>query len=239
MALPLPAAGERRSRPRNITPEERQAAMFAAWGLAVEADGRVEFVDMGRAETAYVHHSAVPVALAAFASASPAFARGRFPKTRLVDLVGKRPSMDGHEARVLAALGGHHLAYPVFETYAQLRALFAAQLADTIARHHLADCFVADGRGSDHDRIRPLGWSPAGLDAAGLRRFAAVAKTLSASQRILLATIVCLYRGAADTTWLKGKEWGWHAADAVATLRAVDAVAWRDWTRLVALYPGW
>ena len=48
----------------------------------------------------------MPVAVVAMALASPTFARGRFPKLRLVDVVAKTASMDGAEKRALAAVCG-------------------------------------------------------------------------------------------------------------------------------------
>jgi hypothetical protein len=62
-------------------------------------------------------------------------------------------------------------------------------------------------------------------------------KAESTVRQIMVATIICLYRGDADKLWLSRTPSIWHAADAVATL--VDAGALRDWGRLVALYPGW
>jgi hypothetical protein len=58
------------------------------------------------AAIAYIHHSSVPVAVVAMAVASPVFARGRFPKLRMVDVVAKAPAMDGREQRALATVCG-------------------------------------------------------------------------------------------------------------------------------------
>jgi len=55
-------------------------------------------------------------------------------------------------------------------------------------------------------------------------------------RQTLVATIICLYRGEPDKTWLARLPSTWHAADAVAAL--LEAGAMRDWGRLVALYPG-
>jgi len=54
---------------------------------------------------------------------------------------------------------------------------------------------------------------------------------------MMVATIIWLYRGEQDKTWLARLPSIWHAADAIAAL--VEAEALRDWGRLVALYPGW
>jgi hypothetical protein len=62
-------------------------------------------------------------------------------------------------------------------------------------------------------------------------------KTLPPVRQMLVATIICLYRGEADKLWLARLPSAWHAADAVAALS--EAGALRDWGRMVALYPGW
>jgi hypothetical protein len=62
-------------------------------------------------------------------------------------------------------------------------------------------------------------------------------KALPSVRQMLVATIIWLYRGGADKTWLTRLPSTWHAADAVAALQ--EAGALRDWGRLVALYPGW
>jgi hypothetical protein len=136
------------------------AALLEQFGIELSAGGLVVMSDFAKAESAYIHHSRVPVAVVAMALASPTFARGRFPKLRLVDVVAKAPSMDGAEKRALAA-----------------------------------------------------------------------------ARQMMVATIICLYRGEADKLWLTRLPATWHAADAVAALQ--EAGALRDWARLVSLYPGW
>ena len=53
----------------------------------------------------------------------------------------------------------------------------------------------------------------------------------------MVVTIITLYRGERDKTWLARMPSTWLAADAVAALQ--EAGALRDWGRLVGLYPGW
>ena len=62
-------------------------------------------------------------------------------------------------------------------------------------------------------------------------------KALPPVRQMMVATIIWLYRGEPDKTWLARLPSTWHAADAVAAL--VEAGALRDWSRFVALYPGW
>ena len=72
-------------------------SLLDSFGIELSAGGLVVMTDFAKAENAYIHHSTVPVAVVAMAIASPTFARGRFPKLRLVDVVAKAPSMDGIE----------------------------------------------------------------------------------------------------------------------------------------------
>ena len=69
------------------------AALLQTFGLELSAGDLVVMTDFALAESAYIHHSTVPVAVAAMAVVSPTFARGRFPKLRLVDMVAKVPAM--------------------------------------------------------------------------------------------------------------------------------------------------
>ena len=85
-----------------MLPPPDVAALLDSLGLAIGAH-RVEIIDFYEAETAYIHHSRVPVAAVGYALVSPTFAKGRFPKLTFIDLIHKRPSMDEIEARAVAA----------------------------------------------------------------------------------------------------------------------------------------
>jgi hypothetical protein len=76
------------------------------------------------------------------------------------------------------------------------------------------------------------------VDADEMREWRRRYKALPTLRQMMVATIIWLYRGGADKTWLARLPSTWHAADAVATLQGADG-ALRDWGRLVALYPGW
>src|SRR5215471_6354897 len=82
------------------------ASLLESFGIELSAGGLVVMTDFAKAERAYIHHSSVPVAVVAMAVASPVFARGRFPKLRLVELVAKVPAMDGRQMRALATVCG-------------------------------------------------------------------------------------------------------------------------------------
>src|SRR5215510_14926956 len=95
-----------------------------------------------KAESAYIHHSTVPVAVVAMAVASPTFARGRFPKFRLVDVVTKVAAMDGREMRALATVCGANIdSLPEGSGRAPA---FAAHLLDLISRYQLDAFFLRD-----------------------------------------------------------------------------------------------
>ena len=85
------------------------ASLLESFGMELSAGGLLVMTDFAKAESAYIHHSRVPGAVVAMAIASPTFARGRFPKLRLVDVVAKAPSMDGREQRALAAVCGTNI----------------------------------------------------------------------------------------------------------------------------------
>src|SRR5215831_15522476 len=120
------------------------ASLLESFGIELSAGGLVVMTDFAKAESAYIHHSRVPVAVVAMAIASPTFARGRFPKLRLVDVVAKAPSMDGIEKRALAAVCGANIdGLPEGSDRATA---FAAHLADVIGHYDLDALFLRDAR---------------------------------------------------------------------------------------------
>src|SRR6516165_4037182 len=132
------------------------ASLLNSFGMELGAGGLVVMTDFAKAESAYIHHSTVPVAVVAMALASPTFARGRFPKLRLVDVVAKAPSMDGREQRALAAVCGANIAG--LNPRVGRAPAFAAHLLDVIARHELDAFFLRDVRLSINGiDVRPRG----------------------------------------------------------------------------------
>src|SRR5262249_37703499 len=116
------------------------ASLLETFGIELSAGGLVVMTDFAKAESAYIHHSAVPVAVVAMAVASPTFARGRFPKLRLVDIVAKVAAMDGREMRALATVCGANVdGLPEGSSRAPA---FAAHLLDIIARYELEAFFT-------------------------------------------------------------------------------------------------
>jgi hypothetical protein len=206
-------------------------SLLESFGMELSAGGLVVMTDFAKAESAYIHDSSVPVAVVAMAVASPTFARGRFPKLRLVDVVAEAPAMDDREQRALAAVCG---------TMASGRRPFAAHLLDVVARYELDAFFLRDARLSINGiDVRPRGvdYRTNEVDKEAMADWRRAYNALPPVRQMMVATIIWLYRGGADKTWLTRLPSTWHAADAVAALLAAGAL--RDWGRLVALYPGW
>ncbi len=205
------------------------------FGLMLAPGGVVVMSDITRAETASAHHARLPVALVGFAAVSPAFARGRFPETRLMDVVIKRPAMDEPDAALLAALCGGHAAPPFWSRPEP----FNRHLIAVIERHGLEALFDTDARPIQGITVRPraVDWRQDAVIEAEMAAWRAAYRALAPARQIMAATILWLYRGDADETWLVDVPCAWHAADAVAALRNGGALV--EWGRLVALYPGW
>ena len=152
---------------------------------------------------------------------------------RLSKLVAQRFDMDSDEAlRFALACGGELAATEGPEP-------FDRHLRTVISRYGLTSLFRDAGPGRHHHAIKPTGYDD-DVDAVipeAMARWRATYRALPEPHQIIAATIIWLYRGGPDTVWLRRVAVAWPAADAVALLRAADALA--DWGLLVALYPGW
>lgn len=221
-------------------PSVAVAELLDELGLAMGVH-QVEIVDFKQAESCYIHHTRMPVALAGYASVSPAFAQGRFPKFSFLDLIAKRPSMDEREACALAAICGAEATPPFWGNPAP----FGEQLWAVIEHYNLGDFFDrldpkdGYGKGGKHYLMRPRG-SNWGIKEAEnestLKKWRADYKKLPEFRRLLVATIIRLYNSNEDR-WLVRVPKKWHAAEGIKILRDQGALA--DWARLYALYPGW
>jgi hypothetical protein len=217
---------------------EEAASLLESFGIELSADGLMVMTDFSKAESAYIHHSTVPVAAVAMALASPTFARGRFPKLRLVDVVAKAPFIDGREKRALASVCGENINSELLDGLGRAPA-FAAHMLDVLDRFELGPFFTrVPDRAINGIDICPRGidWRTEQVDADEMREWRRRYKALTAARQMLVATIITLYRGEPDKTWLARLPSTWHAADGVAALQEGGAL--RDWGRLVALYPG-
>jgi hypothetical protein len=152
---------------------------------------------------------------------------------RLSKLVAQRFDMDSDEAlRFALARGGDLAATEGPEP-------FDRHLRTVISRYGSTSLFRDAGPGRHHHATKPTGYDD-DVDAVipeAMAQWRATYRALPEPHQIIAATIIWLYRGGPDTVWLRPVAVAWPAADAVALLRAADALA--DWGLLVALYPGW
>ncbi|KAB2918476.1 MAG: hypothetical protein F9K29_07870 [Hyphomicrobiaceae bacterium] len=215
---------------------QKPESLLNEFGVEMGPGGLVVLSDMDKAEHAYIYHSRIPVALTAFAIVSPAFAKGRFPKTRLVDLIAKAPSMDAMEKLALAAVVGVDNLGAIDATR------FTAQLRHIIDHYGLGKFFMP-GRPACHGiDVRPGGidYHTDQTDPPAMAAWRKAYKDEPPVRQMLIATILWLYNSDEKLIkkfWLHRLPCGWHAADAVNTLKHNDAL--RDWAQLIALYSGW
>src|SRR5262249_41934240 len=118
------------------------ASLLESFGIELSAGGLLVMTDFAKAERAYIHHSAVQVAVVAMTVVSPVFARGRFPKLHLVDVAAKAPAMDEGQKHALATVCGASIE-GVVEGLGRAPA-FAAHLLEVIARYDLDAFFMRD-----------------------------------------------------------------------------------------------
>lgn len=220
-------------------PDPDVAALLDGMGLAIGAR-QVELLDFNLAESCYIHGSNAPVALIGYALVSPAFARGRFPELRFLDLMRIRPGMDATSAQAIATLCGAKVTPPFWGNPEP----FGTHLWNVIATYSLEAFFVRlpdesnyGARGA-HYAMRPRGydwetWEP---DAPALKAWRTAYRALPEVRQLMVATIVRLYNSD-ESTWLVRVPKAWHAADAIQILHAEGALP--DWGKLMAIYPGW
>jgi hypothetical protein len=218
------------------------AELLDELGLAIGAS-QVEIVDFRQAESCYIHHTRVPVALTGYALVSPAFARGRFPRFSFVDLIHKRPSMDETEVCALAALCGIEVTPPFWGNPEP----FGAHLWHVIGQYALDPFFerVAEryryGCRGDHFLTRPRGFDWSDPDQPEIPRALAKWRSdyrkLPPARQLLVASILQLYLQGDDPYWMVRVPKKWHASEGIEILKKEGAL--RDWVRLYALYPGW
>ena len=218
------------------------AELLDELGLAI-GTSQVEIIDSRQAESCYIHHARVPVALTGYALVSPALARGRFPGFSFVDLIHKRPSMDEIEVCAFAAICGAEVTPPFWGNPEP----FGAHLWHVIGRYGLDPFFerVAErhryGNHGDHFLMRPRGfdWSdPDQSEIPGaLAKWRSDYKKLPPARQLMVATILQLYLQDDDSCWMARVPKKWHASKGIEILKKEGAL--QDWVRLYALYPGW
>ena len=188
----------------------------------------------------YVHHTEEPVLVAALALAHgnvPVDLAVQFANYRLRDLVLKRPALDLREAGSLLSACSASLPQPIpVHAYAE----FYEALCKAIGKCELESFFDTIDEADFHYKIRPLGYRQ-DTDKQAFekivkewrRRF----RQLPEQRQMMLSSIIWLYRGCDDKTWLRRLSTGWTAIHALRSMRSAGVLA--DWARLVALYPGW
>lgn len=222
------------------TPTPDVAELLDELGLAIGVH-QVEIIDFKQAESCYIHHTQVPVALAGYAIVSQAFARGRFPKYSFIDMIQKRPSMDEREACALAAVCGAEVVPPFWGNPEQ----FGNHLWDIIGHYDLDPFFERVdrryGSAGDHYLMRPRGFDWTDADQPEipgvLAKWRSDYKKVPPVQQLMAATVLQLYRQGDDPYWMVRVPKKWHASEGIEILR--DQGALSDWARLYALYPGW
>lgn len=213
---------------------QNTTALLRSFGIAEGADGHLSIADIERAAEGHVHHTLMPVALAAHTMVSLVYARGRFPDYPLAELVWKRPSMDEHEARVFAEILGAPIGGPFYTA----RTRFSEHLFDLLERRSVGRFFYRQPGTCNHYGVRPRGYRAVGaLVPKELAAWRTAYRALPAPEQMMVASLVWLYRGGEDRIWLTRVPKSWHAADAIVALRRAGLL--EDWARLVALYPGW
>jgi hypothetical protein len=162
-------------------------------------------------------------------------AKKRFPDYRLTRLVGARLELDELDVAQLPDV----LAMDVLRQAPSVLRPFNDHLRHVIARHGLMALFSDDGHAPYHHAIRPTGYDFHRNEVIPIRMegWRADYRHMSDERQMLAATIVWLYRAGKDNVWLRRVPCTWHAADAIACMKATNVLA--DWARLFALYPGW
>jgi hypothetical protein len=169
------------------------------------------------------------------ALADPGNAEESHPGYRLQRLVTLRLDMDEVEIGKLADLTG--VAAKPLAVNAD--ALFDENLRAAMARAGLWPLFEESGPGLHHQAIRPTGYLYHfdEVDALGMEAWRAYYRSMAPARQMLAASIIWLFRGRKDKTWLRRVPCAWHAAQGIAEMRRAGLL--QDWAKLIVRYPGW
>ncbi|NVL49898.1 hypothetical protein F2S72_09110 [Pseudomonas syringae pv. actinidiae] len=211
-------------------------------GVYEVANGIWAFTDVGIASHGHVHHSRLPVALAAYAAVDPTFAAGRFPGYTLADLVDKVPLMDGAEYAALARIcRSLPPAYPSADTRG---AIFGTAAWEVVAEFGLEGCFIEVapyGTQGSHYTMRPRGYDYNAWEKLPdqLKAMRKSYRAMSPLQQVMVLTLMHLYSQGPDKHFLTGGcPTKIPASTALSILRQNgDALA--KWGKLVTHYAGW
>lgn len=217
-------------------------ALINELGVYQPSSGTWVFTEMKRAISCNIHHSCLPVAVAAYAAIDPVFAADRIPNYSLVDLILKISCMDVIESTALAIICGAEP--PLFSSSAQRGEIFGETAWQIVNDYGLESCFKQvfpygdEGRhytmrpqGFDYDHSEPI---PEALKA--MRKSY---RAMEPVQRIMVLTLLHLYLQESDKIFLTGGcPTKISAAEALKVLRQ-DGQALKTWAHLVSHYAGW
>ncbi len=180
-------------------------------------------------------HIAEPLQVIRLSIDSVDAARRQYPGYRLTRLVGARLELDEKDIDRLSDMLGVDLLRPV----AGASKPFDHHLRHVIALYELSALFRDDGHAPYHHVIRPTGYDyhRDEVDPSGMELWRAAYRVMPDVRQMMAASILWLRRAGKDNVWLRRVPCTWHAAEAIACLRANGA--FEDWARLYALYPGW
>ncbi len=211
-------------------------------GVHKTSAGIWAFTDTGRASSGYIHHSRIPVAVAAYAAIDPIFAAGRIRNYALVDLVHKISCMDAIESTALAIVCGAEP--PIFPSAAQRGEIFGETAWHIVNDYGLEHCFKQVRRYGDEGRhytMRPQGFDYDHSEPIPelLKAMRKVYRSMRPVQQIMVLTLLHLYLGERDKIFLIGGcPTKISAVDALTALRR-DSEALKIWAYLVSHYAGW
>ena len=214
-------------------------AILGRFGLALDPNGELSLQDALKAERADLHHTLRPIAAVGWIRTAPEVARDRLNEYTLADFVTKRPAMSDSTAEAFAAVcGAPHTQGPFFRRSEP----FFNYIQGFIEKYDIGRFYGHfPSRGGWHMAIRPRGVDWHGderLIPSELRRFRRDFMAVPEPTRMLVATVLWLYRGGKDDhTWLKGLRRHWNGVDAIMALNMAGMRA--DWGELIARYPGW
>jgi len=200
------------------------------------------FTDIKTASSCYIHHSRIPVAVAAYAAIDPIFAAGRIPNFTLVDLVIKISCMDAIESTAFAIICGAEP--PIFPSAAQRGEIFGETAWRIVSDYGLESCFKqvrAYGSEGRHYTMRPQGFDYDHSEPMpeALKAMRKSYRAMEPVQRIMVLTLLHLYLQERDKVFLIGGcPTKISAVEALKALRE-DTQALKTWAHLLGHYAGW
>lgn len=207
--------------------------------------GAWAFTDISTASKTFIHHSRMPVAVAAYAAVSTTFAEGRFPGWPLTELVDKVSCMDGIEQTALASVCG--APEPIVDNSRERAEVFGKAVWTLVDEYSLEGCFERVERpyGSEgmHYFLRPRGYDWNGdrsPKAEALKAMRKSYRSMTPVQQVMTLTILHLHSPGKDKHYLTGGcPTKISAAQALDVLKNDNSAALAAWAHLVSHYAGW